>query len=177
MQDFSVGHSWAPVAPGPSGLARPQGSEWTDSPLLKLALDTVDRLRGDAAVKAAVRAHAGDPAAQARAIVDASALPALERVEAELTAEGYPAAVSHDTATVELRVTNYNGSVLVYRVDGEVDAEPVATLNDAYGGARRRFPVMRIFSWGRHRYRRPGACSERALQRDCRYELRKSLLW
>jgi hypothetical protein len=177
MQDFTVGQAWAPTAPGPLGHARPQGSDWADSPTLKAALDLVDRVRPDEAVRGALNAHAGEPLAQAAAVVDASALPALERVKAELEAEGYPVALAHDTAEVELRVTNFNGAELVYRVHGEVDTEATVSLHEAYGGTLKRFPVIRICSWGRHRFRRPGACSEGAIQRDCRYEMRKSLLW
>ncbi len=177
MQDFVAGAPWVPEAGGPTGYARPQSHDWRDSPTLKLALDLADRFRPDHAGRAALRIGAGDPEAQARAVVDGAALPALEAVAAELEQQGYPVELYHDTGQAKLRVTNYNGSHLIYDVEGHVKSEPVASLADAYQGRKKRFATLRIDSWGRTRWRQPVACSQRAIERDCRHEMRKALLW
>lgn len=177
MEDFATGAPWVPTAAGPTGYARPQGHEWRDSPTLKLALDVADRLCPDTATRGALRAWAGEPELQAQAVVDATVLPALEAVARELDEQGYPVALEHDTGAVTLRVTNYNGSHLVYDVSGEVVSEPVASLAQAYQNQQQRHPVVRITSWGRTRLRKPTACSQKAMARDCRHEMRRALLW
>ncbi len=177
MQDFATGAPWVPEAGGPTGYTRPQTHGWRDSPTLKVALDVADRFRPDHAARTALRAWAGDAAAQARAVVDAAVLPALEAVASDLAAQGYPVELHHDTGVARLRVTNYNGSQLVYDVEGQVESEPVASLADAYQGRNKQFAVIRIDSWGRTRWRQPVACSQRAIERDCRHEMRRALLW
>jgi len=177
MQDFATGAPWVPQAGGPTGYARPKGHDWRDSPTLKLVLDVTDRFVPDHAGRVALRAWASDAEAQARAVVDAAVLPALESVANELEAQGYPGELDHDTGAAELRVTNYNGSQLVYHVEGQVESEPVASLADAYQGRKKQFPIIRIDSWGRTRWRQPVACSQRAIERDCRHEMRRALLW
>lgn len=177
MQDFATGAAWVPTSGGPTGYARPNGNDWRDSPTLKLALDVADRFRPDHAGRSALRTWAGDAQAQAQAVVDAAVLPALEAVAAELEEQGYPVELRHDTGAAKLRVTNYNGSHLVYDVEGQVESEPVASLADAYQGRKKQFPTIRIDSWGRTRWRRPVACSQRAIERDCRHEVGRALLW
>jgi len=177
MQDFVAGASWAPSAGGPTGYARPQGNDWRDSPTLKLGLDLAERLRPDHAARAAARSWPGEPDRQAQAVIDGAVLPGLEVVAGELEGQGYPVELSHDTGRATLRVTNYNGSALVYDVEGQVASEPVASLAGAYRDEQDRYPVVCIASWGRKRLRRPAGCSQRAIERDCRYEMHKTLLW
>jgi hypothetical protein len=177
MQDFATGAPWVPAAPGPTGHARPAGARWSDSPLVKWALDIGDRLHPRRDNRAALRAAGADARARARTVVQASAIPALESVRAELADEGYEVTLEGADMEAALEVVNYNGSRLRYEVTGKVYTQPAASLADVYRSVGRTYAVVEIRSRGRMRTRRPAAASGRAIRRDCLHEMRKALLW
>ena len=177
MSDFVTGASWVPAAPGPTGHARPGGASWSDSPVVKWALDLVDWLDPARDNRAVLRAAGKDPVARMEATLRESVIPALEAARDALVAEGYEVTLDCSAACASLAVTNYNGSPLEYTVTGRVYAQPAATLADIQRGAGDRYAVIEIRSRGRMRSRRPGLCSRRALRRDCLHEMRKALLW
>lgn len=177
MSDFATGAAWVPSAPGPTGHARPGGSRWSDSPVIKWTLDLADWLAPVGDDQAAIRASGVDPHARRLATVQAGVVPALESVRDELAADGYEVSLESTDTDATLSVVNYNGSRLVYAVSGQVYAEPAASLADLDRSAGRRYAAIEIRSWGRMRTRRPALCSRRAIRRDCLHEMRKALLW
>lgn len=160
-----------------------KGSPWAMAPwptleIAKWAADCRDRWMPGRGNRDVIRAAGSEPQAQLTAVTHQCVMPALRRVQAELSAEGYGVCLEHEAMRVTLRASGFNGREITYAVEGWIFNAPVFSLADLEPeGGGERYPRIRIESRGTAREHTLRECSEAAVYRDALHELRNQMLY
>lgn len=159
------------------------GSPWALAPwptleIAKWVLDRLDRWAPGRGNRALLRAAGRDPQAQLTAVTHQCVIPALRRVQSQLTHEGYDVRLEHEAMRVTLRTSGFNGREIVYSLSGWIYNAPVFSLADVDGTAsadrRARIRIASRGAAGEHPLNR---CSESAMYRDALHDLRNQMLY